>query len=79
MTERIKVVKFHRAIHEGYEPFITIDDYKAFIDGERVGFVRVAGYHTEDMEGRIDTEVVTEDKQIDSEEVRTAIYQSIGE
>lgn len=75
----IKVMKFHRAIHDGYEPFITIDDYKAFIDGERVGFVRVSGYHTEDMKGRIETEVVTEDKQIDSEEVRRAIYQSIGE
>ena len=78
MTETINVIKFHRAIHEGYEPFITIDDYKAFIDGERVGFVRVAGYHTEDAEGRIDTEVVIEDKQIDNEEVRRAIYQSMG-
>ena len=78
MTKTIEVFEFHRGINEGYEPFITIDDYKAFIDGERVGFVRVVGYHTEDMEGRIDTEVVTEDKQIDNEEVRRAIYQSIG-
>ena len=78
MTKTIKVIKFHRAIHEGYEPFITIDDYKAFIDGERVGFVRVSRYHTEDVEGRIDTEEVREDKQIDNEEVRRAIYQSIG-
>lgn len=79
MTETIKVVKFHRGIHNAFEPSVTIDDYKAFIDGERVGFVRVAGYHTEDMEGRIDTEVVTEEKQLDNEEVRRAIYQSIGE
>lgn len=79
MTEIIEVVKFHKAIDNGFEPFVTVDDYKAFIDEERVGFVRVTVFHTEDMEGRIFTEEVKEDYQIDNEEVRRAIYQSMGE
>ena len=79
MTETIKVVKFHRGIHNAFEPSVTVDDYKAFINEERVGFVRVSRYHTEDVEGRIFTEEVTEDYQIDNQEIRRAIYRSMGE
>lgn len=78
MTKTIKVVKFHKAMNNGFEPIVTVDDYKAFIDGERVGFIRVTTFHTEDMEGRISTKEVKEEKQLDNEEVKTAIYQSIG-
>ena len=78
MTKTIEVFEFHRGIDDGFGPFVTVDDYKAFIGDKRVGFVRVTRYHTEDMEGRIFTKEVTEEKQLDSEEVRRAIYQSIG-
>lgn len=78
MTKTIEVFKFHKGFHNGFDPSVTVDDYKAFLDEKRVGFVRVTTIHTEDMEGRIFTKEVTEEKQLDSEEVRRAIYQSIG-
>lgn len=78
MTKTIKVFNFRRAMHNGFEPSVIVDDYKAFLDSKRVGFVRITTIHTEDMEGRIFTEEFTEEKQIDSEEVRRTIYQSIG-
>lgn len=78
MTDKIKIVKFHKTIIDDFDSMIDIDDYKAFIDDKRVGFVRVVTLYTEDMEGRISVEEVEEEKQIDNEEVRRAIYQSIG-
>lgn len=78
MTETIKVFRFHKTITDDFDSMITIDDYKAFIDDKRVGFVRVVTLYTEDMEGRISVEEVEEEKQLDNEEVKKAIYQSIG-
>ena len=78
MTDKIKVFRFHKTIIDDFDSTIDIDDYKAFIDDKRVGFVRVVTLYTEDMEGRISVEEVEEEKQIDNEEVRIAIYQSIG-
>lgn len=78
MTETIKVFRFHKTITDDFDSMISIDDYKAFIEDKRVGFVRVVTLYTEDMEGRISAEEVIEDKQIDNEEVKTAIYQSMG-
>lgn len=77
MTETIKIVKFHKAINDDIDSFVGVDDYKAFIGDKRVGFVRVSTFHTEDMEGRISSTEVMQEKQIDSKEVEEAIYQTI--
>lgn len=76
MTE-IKVYRFHKATADDVGSITSVDDYKAFIDDKRVGFVRVSTFHTEDMEGRISSTEVMQEKQIDSEEVEEAIYQTI--
>ena len=78
MTDKIKVFRFHKAIRDDFDSMVSVDDYKAFIGDKRVGFVRVVTLYTEDMEGRISVEEVIEEKQLDSEEVKRAIYQSIG-
>ena len=77
MTETMKVFKFHKTTIDDFDSIISIDDYKAFIDDKRVGFVRVSTFHTEDMEGRISSTEAIQEKQMDSKEVEEAIYQTI--
>ena len=77
MTETIKIVKFHKAINDDIDSFVVVDDYKAFIGDKRVGFVRVSTSHTEDMEGRISSTEMIQEKQMDSKEVEEAIYQAV--